>query len=304
MSLSCKFRVFVIRAGLLAAMAALVPSGAFAQTWVPRPPGAPDAPTPMEVYRRSGVAVAIIAEDPELRAELDDDIGRFIDFLIPRGGGHPMPTADRAEYVSATDLTLDLMGRTEGRYVLRTTDEKLVAYYARTRDTLAELTAMETFSCVDWIRDKLFFGPIGDRDAGRFSDPVYYGWTGAFEAMVRASYGRRPDAVVDPAIAALRAQILFQAAPTLDYALTVRSNNGYPGTEGRVRTVMMSACTQRIRYINAVFALPVPTAAAILRAGHVAVTDPVDLSDPAWLKPGATWWDSDLPSPPPRRTPD
>ncbi len=304
MSLSCKFRVFVIRAGLLAVMAALVPPGAFAQTWVPRPPGAPDAPTPMEVYRRSGVAVAIIAEDLDLRAELDDEIGRFIDMMIPRRPMHGRATADRAEYSIAVSLTLNLMGQTEDRYVLRTTDEKLVIYYARMRYALVELATKEAFSCVEWIKYRYILRSLSDPTAGGLSDPVFFAWTGAFEAMVRASYGRWPNTLVDPAIAALRAQILFQAAPTLDYALTFRRYNNFSETEDRRRTVMMSACTQRIRYINAVLALPVPTAAAILRAGHVVATDPVDLSDPAWLKPGAAWWGSDLPSPPPRRTPD
>ncbi len=304
MGLSCKFRVFVIRVGLLAVMAALVPSGAFAQTWVPRPPGAPDAPTPMEVYRRSGVAVAIIAEDPELRAELDDEIGRFIDFIIPRTPMRGRATAEGAEYAIAVSLTLDLMRQTEDRYVLRTADEKLVIYYASMRDALVELAAKEAFSCIEWIKYRYIFGSISDRTPGELSDSVFFAWTGAFEALVRASYGRWPDTIVDPAIAALREQILFQAAPTLDYALTFRRYNNFPETEDRRRTVMMSACTQRIRYIDAVLALPTPTAASILRAGHVVATDPVDLSDPAWLKPGAAWWGSDLPSPPPRRTPD
>ncbi len=304
MGLSCKFRVFVIRAGLLAVMAALVPPGAFAQTWVPRPPGAPDAPTQMEVYRRSGVAVAIIAEDLDLRAELDDDIGKFIDFIIPRTPMHGVSTADGAEYVVAVSLSLDLMRRNLDRYVLRTTDEKLVAYYARMRDTLVELAAMETFSCVILIGEGRLSSGIGDWDTGGLSDPVFFAWTGSFEAMVRASYGRRPNRIVDPETAALRAQILFEAAPTLDYALSIRRYFHFPETEDRLRTVIMSACTQRIRYIDAVLALPTPTAAAILRAGHVVATDPVDLSDPDWLKPGAAWWGSDLPSPPPRRTPD
>ncbi len=300
-----KFKVFVIRAGLLAVMATLVPSGVSAQKlWVPRPKGAPDVPTPMEVYRRSGVAVAIIAEDLELRAELDRYTRELIDFLVPRTDVGPVSTAERTEYVIAVSLSLDLMRRNLDRYVLRTTDEKLVAYYARMRDMLVELAAMETFSCVDWIRERLLYTSIGDRDTGGLSDPVFFAWTGAFEAMVRSAYGRRPDTIVDPAIAELRKQLLFQAAPTLDYALTIRRYYNFSNTEDRVRTLIMSACTQRIRYIDVVLALPVPTAAAILRAEHVPPSDPVDLSDPTWLKPGAAWWGSDLPSPPPRRTPD
>ncbi len=249
-------------------MAAMVPLGANAQTWVPRSPGAPDAPTPMEVHRRSGVAVAMIAEDPELRAELDNEIGGFIDFLVPRKDAGPVSTAESTEYVVAVCLSLHLMGQNLDRYALRTTEERLVAYYARLRDALAEPVAMETFSCVDWIRDRHISRSISDRTAGGMAEPMFFGWIGAFEAMIRASYGRRPNTVVDPAIATLRAQILFQAAPTLDYALTVRSNDWYAKTEDRLRTVIMSACIQRIRYIDAVLALPIPTAAAILRAEH------------------------------------